>query len=704
MEGEPRDGGREVVDTPLNGADDPGRCGAGREMERSHRLVPNYRWAAALLLAVAACGAQAQVAPAAGPESTAPHRPTPVLHPNPQSIFDGLRYAYVNVGSGNLTFQRRDIVAGRAVPIIFARLHDSRIADNADFGPGWRLSLAEDVVFDAKGATYVDSAGADRRFLAGPGGFLPHPPAPDRFGWTLEAMGDTAVVRAPDGTERMFERHKNSARFLLRRIAGSGGATRLSYRAGLLHRVAGSDGEVIKVSRRADGRVASVSDGHGRSVEYRYDEAGRLLDVRDIAGHIWWHEYDDANRLTAALDPSGEALLRASYDQRGRVASLDDGRRHVFEYAPRRTVVEGEDGGRRVFEQDHAGATLAHAAPGGVAWRIGFDHRHRVKSLAYSEAALPPAARARAKALRQGTAARPTWAGTVTFQHDDQDRLIAEDHRPIIDRHREYSYDAAGRLTTIATPRGLVTYSYKPTGSVVVAPPAPAPTFEYHIGPSGRISSTGYGGNLLAVEWNGWGQVAAFRAGSHSAVFTRDAQGRVLAAQRSGFPDVRYHRDALGFVARVEHAGATTLRVGRNPAGSAEAVEWLEPGGVLRRWPASASAVRGVDAPGEGTAPDAGETAPRPMHDKAMQVVFGLPPARPQPNHGAIVFDEDFLVPFALNPTQTHVPGLAEALPLFRAAAAFLSTAKAATQFATTTTPPEYRPLATPDVPAAAVR
>lgn len=411
-------------------------------MGRTHRFLPCRRWAAALLLA-GAYGTQAQIAPAVGPESTDGHRPTPVLHPNPQSIFDGLRYAYVNVGSGNLTFQRRDIVAGRTVPIIFARLHDSRIAENADFGPGWRLSLAEEVVFNGNGATYVDSAGADRRFRAGPDGFLPHPPAPDWFGWTLEAFDDTALVRAPDGTERLFERHEGSARFLLRRVAGSGGATQLSYRTGLLDRVAGSDGEVIKVSRRADGRVASVSDGHGRSVEYRYDEAGRLLDVRDVAGHIWWHEYDAVNRLTAALDPNGEVLLRASYDQRGRVASLDDGRRHIFEYAPRRTVVEGEDGGRRVFEQDRAGATLAHAAPGGVAWRIGFDHRHRVKSLAYSEAALAPPARARAKALRKGTAVRPTWAGTVTFQHDDQDRLIAEDHRPII-----------GTANTPTTPSG----------------------------------------------------------------------------------------------------------------------------------------------------------------------------------------------------------------------------------------------------------
>lgn len=39
-----------------------------------------------------------------GPGGHGPHR-TPVLHPNPQSIFDSLRYAYVNVGSGKLTLR-----------------------------------------------------------------------------------------------------------------------------------------------------------------------------------------------------------------------------------------------------------------------------------------------------------------------------------------------------------------------------------------------------------------------------------------------------------------------------------------------------------------------------------------------------------------------------------------------------------------------
>ena len=102
-------------------------------MVRAHKLSPCRRWTEALLLAGAAgaagaaWGSQAERAPLVAPASTmdasGDHRPTPVFHPNSQSIFDGLRYGHVNVGSGNLTFQRRDLVAGR-MPVVFARPHD----------------------------------------------------------------------------------------------------------------------------------------------------------------------------------------------------------------------------------------------------------------------------------------------------------------------------------------------------------------------------------------------------------------------------------------------------------------------------------------------------------------------------------------------------------------------------------------------------
>src|SRR5215813_14520234 len=48
-----------------------------------------------------------------------------VYFPNPQSIFRGAQFNFVNTGTGNLTFLRRDLVASSRIPLILARVYDS---------------------------------------------------------------------------------------------------------------------------------------------------------------------------------------------------------------------------------------------------------------------------------------------------------------------------------------------------------------------------------------------------------------------------------------------------------------------------------------------------------------------------------------------------------------------------------------------------
>src|SRR5438094_3113777 len=68
-----------------------------------------------------------------------------VYFPNPQSIFKGVQFNFVNVGSGNLTFLRRDMVASGRIPLVLARVYDSSSSGTEEFGPGWRLSAAETI-------------------------------------------------------------------------------------------------------------------------------------------------------------------------------------------------------------------------------------------------------------------------------------------------------------------------------------------------------------------------------------------------------------------------------------------------------------------------------------------------------------------------------------------------------------------------------
>ena len=48
--------------------------------------------------------------------------------------------------------------------MVFARVYDARIGANDDFGPGWRLSLAEELHVDGEVVTYIDASGARQSF------------------------------------------------------------------------------------------------------------------------------------------------------------------------------------------------------------------------------------------------------------------------------------------------------------------------------------------------------------------------------------------------------------------------------------------------------------------------------------------------------------------------------------------------------------
>lgn len=122
----------------------------------------------------------------------------------------------------------------------FARVHDSRIAANADFGPGWRLLLAEEILVDGDAATYVDESGARHAFARNGTAWAQSPPTPRHAGTTLaiaEAGGHdrvetTTVANEVSGTPRMRAYDYDAVRRLVS-VSGGAGAT-MVYAAGLV--------------------------------------------------------------------------------------------------------------------------------------------------------------------------------------------------------------------------------------------------------------------------------------------------------------------------------------------------------------------------------------------------------------------------------------------------------------------------------------
>ena len=358
----------------------------GHRRWRRVRGVARPGAAVALLLGVSV-GVQSSAQPPPSDDSLAPYaalvaeldlrRRVNVLHPNPQSILDGFHVGHVNIGAGNLTFRRRDMVARADGAVVFARVYDSRIQDNADLGPGWRLSLAEELRLDGDRAVYTDRSGAAHAFrLRKDGEYVAAPPTPRHADTTLSVSGDKAVLRERDSAKRVFLRPGADAPFLLRRAVSAAGRELLfAYENGRLRAVTHGGAEVFTIARRRDGKVREVADRHGRSVGYSYSADGRLKDVYDIAGNLWWHEYDADGRLAEAFGANGRPYLRVGYDDAGRVPDTRAGRAYRYAYEGSRTVVTDGDGRRHVFEQNRQGATERYSANTGAWWKIGFGVR-----------------------------------------------------------------------------------------------------------------------------------------------------------------------------------------------------------------------------------------------------------------------------------------------------------------------------------------
>lgn len=294
-----------------------------------------------------------------------------VLFPNPQTLFDGLQVGFVNVSAGNLTFLRRDLVTRANGPVIFGRVYDSRATADGDFGRGWQLSLAEALYIEKSGIAYVDGTGARRMFAPGTDGHAPVRPTPRHAGTRIVLGANEATVREQDGTKRTFKRPAVAGPWRLASFETDARRLDFRYRDGRLESVAHGTQTLFQIRRDAAGRIAGVSDDHGRSVRYSYTAAGKLKDVYDVAGHLWWHEYDPNGRLTAAIGANRLPYLEVAYYGDGRVRQSRTGREYTFAYETSQTTVTEGTGTRHTFERDAGGTTVALQSTTGVHWRVG---------------------------------------------------------------------------------------------------------------------------------------------------------------------------------------------------------------------------------------------------------------------------------------------------------------------------------------------
>jgi len=290
-----------------------------------------------------------------------------------------------------------------------------------------------------------------------------------------------------------------------------------------------------------------------------------LTDTVTVNSRIYTSAYDAQDRTFTDVTPAGRQSMTTidvqgrvvqkqvtgllpwqyTYDPQGRPATITQGtgadeRTTSFSYGDHGYLETLTDPLKRTthFEYDEAGRVTDEVLPDGATIHYAYDANGNVTSVkppgkpAHNFTYTPVDLRATYTPPDVGAGNTQT---TYAYNLDRQLSRIARPDGQTV----EMSYDGAGRLSTIMTPRGTVTYGYRPvTGQL-----ASLTTFD------GAGLNYSYDGALLTgVQWTG--------AVSGGVGFAYDNNFRLSGISVNGGNQVTYQYDADSLVTK---AGEMTL-------------------------------------------------------------------------------------------------------------------------------------------------
>ncbi len=480
-----------------------------------------------------------------------------VYFPNEQAIFYGVQVGHVNVGRGNLTFVRRDLVTGGRLPLVLARVYDSSLTGGEDFVGGWRLTAAETLHRLPDGSLlWTDESASPRRFLpvaepSGSGPLLlePDPPGPTDI-INVRYNGGDLVLELANGLRKHFS--GDGEVYRLTQVADrNGNSLDLHYEQGRLMRLEAAYGHYVLLERSVSGRLLAVSDDQGRRVEYRYDSTGRLAEARDLASNHWRYRYDALGRLTAAMDPLGGESFSVDYGSDERVRSIQTpGRRYEYLYQGSLTEVIDGNGESALYEQNPVGITVRIVNPmrvesrvllndrnqvreiydnGELLVRLSYDDRGRLAATTrFSEAGPERRVYLRDEAghlhqIREQDAAGPPLA---TFLHDPRGNLV---ERRDVTGSTLYGYSPLGDLTElIQAGEDAYRLAYTADGQIAAVTDGLERTTRFEHRPDGKLARTLFAdGEVHAYAYNDLGVRTLLDTGNGWVGYSHNASGSV---------------------------------------------------------------------------------------------------------------------------------------------------------------------------------
>lgn len=223
--------------------------------------------------------------------------------------------------------------------------------------------------------------------------------------------------------------------------------------------VAVAGGQFSSVTRLDSlGRPRQEAGNSGQQVTSTYDNNGNLKTRTDAAGRVTSYDYDALNRPTRMTAADGGVTL-FGYDTRGRLATVTDPRSHITQYTYNGfgdlLTQASPDSGTTTFTYDTGGRLATKSLADGVTIGFTWDKLHRLtsrtsagvtESFTYDEGTY---GKGRLTRLNDAT-------GQTTYTYSAAGELIQQVGTVFGSAFTTgWSYDVAGRLTSISYPTGL---------------------------------------------------------------------------------------------------------------------------------------------------------------------------------------------------------------------------------------------------------
>ncbi len=329
-------------------------------------------------------------------------------------------------------------------------------------------------------------------------------------------------------------------------------------------------GRVTTTNYDTHGRVASTVTPDGSTL-YTYDVLGRTSTVTDHRGGLTTTTYTPGGRVASVTDPAG-LTTTYGYDLAGRrrTVTAPGGRvtTTVFTAESQPLTVTSPGGLTVSYTYDAAGRTLTSTDPGGVVTTKTYTLRgelHTDKtglqgtvSYVYNlNGTLASVTDALGRTTTFGydvrgnlTSRSNAMGGVDTWVYDAANQLLSSTDP--LGRSSDFVYDAAGRVETATDPSGLVaTNTYNPDGTLETRTTGLGVT-TYTYDSAGRVTSIDGPDGATVYGYTAAGDVASVANDYAVTTYGYDTAGR---RTRMGFPDgntINYAYNPAGQLASIK--------------------------------------------------------------------------------------------------------------------------------------------------------